>query len=284
MTLKKGEKSLEVQKLQHLLLALGERLPRFGADGALGEETLAAVEHALRGITGAGIAADDFVSADEIEALQELFERRQESNIAFPSAFLACVSDHALPKPNLCKPRSWAQVDSIVLHQTACVLGEEPRRWYDIPIHVGITRAGLVLWLNKFDINLPHANGFNSRSVGIEIDGAFAGVEGDKKTFWAGGGYKEPMSITPAQIDSARQAVRWIVDICKANGAQIKHVFAHRQSSSQRVSDPGSKVWQEVALWAEKTLGLTAGGEEGYCIGGGKAIPKEWDSRRLASY
>jgi hypothetical protein len=271
MTLKRGEKSLEVQKLQHLLLAIGERLPRFGADGALGQETLAAVEHALRGITGAGIAA-------------ELFERRQESNVTFPSAFLACVSDHALPKPNLCKPRPWAQVDSIVLHQTACVLGEEPRRWYDIPIHVGITRAGLVLWLNKFDINLPHANGFNSRSIGIEIDGAFAGVEGNKKTFWAGGGYKEPMSITPAQIDSARQAVKFIVDICKANGAQIKYIFAHRQSSSQRVSDPGSKVWQEIALWAEKTLGLSAGGEEGYCIGGGKAIPKEWDSRSSANY
>lgn len=284
MTLKKGDKGAEVRALQTLLLAIGEQLPRYGADGDLGEETLAAVNHALLSITGAGINADDVVSQDEIEALQELFERRQESAIQFPMSFLSCTTDHPLPKPQLCKPRPWAQIDSIVLHQTACVLGEEPRRWYSIPIHIGVTRSGLVLWLNKFDVNLPHANGFNSRSIGIEIDGAFAGVEGDKKTFWAGGAIKEPMSISQAQIVSTREAVRFIVDICKLHGAMIRNIYAHRQSSADRVSDPGSKVWQEIALWAEKELALDAGGKDGFAIGGGRPIPKAWDSRCSAAY
>jgi hypothetical protein len=283
MTLKKGDKGAAVLALQNLVLALGEHLPRFGADSQLGDETLAAVDHALSRIS-TGLPVDNVITQDEIEMLQNLLAQKQDANIKFPTSFLACTSEHPLPRPQHCRPRPWGQIDSIVLHQTACVLGEEPRRWFSIPIHVGVTRSGLVLWLNRFDVNLPHANGFNSRSIGIEIDGAFAGVEGDKKTFWQGGEIREPQTITPAQIASCREAIEWIVGICAANGAYITNILAHRQSSKDRVSDPGSKVWQDVALWAEEKLGLKAGGLNNLTVTGGRPIPKEWDSRSSEPY
>ena len=43
-TLRKGDKGPEVKEMQEKLLKHGERLPKFGADGSFGNETLAAVK------------------------------------------------------------------------------------------------------------------------------------------------------------------------------------------------------------------------------------------------
>jgi hypothetical protein len=281
--LKKGDKGEHVKRLQEQLLLLGERLPRWGADGACGDETIAAVNHALLNYKGNGVVADSIISSEEIAAIEALLARRENVNLDLPVNYVPTVGEHPLPKAQLAKQRPWSQVSSIVLHQTACELGEEPRRWFGVPVHVGVTRKGQVLYLNEFTWNLPHANGFNSRSVGIEIDGTFEGIEGDISTWWPSPGYKAPMKPTQEQIVSAREAVRWICSMTAKNGGKITHILAHRQSSADRVSDPGSRIWHEVGLWAQRELGLSDGGDS-FTVGEGRPIPKQWDASKQAKY
>ena len=80
--------------------------------------------------------------------------------------------------------RPWSKVTGICLHQTACVLGERPERWDTVGAHIGITRSGKVIWLHDFNRIVAHGNGWNAGTVGIEIDGLYAGVEGDASTVW----------------------------------------------------------------------------------------------------
>ena len=192
-------------------------------------------------------------------------------------------SKHATPRPELVKARSYGTVTAIVLHQTACTLGEKPERWYGVPVHFGVTKSGKILYLNDMTLNVPHGNGFNGRSVGIEIDGAYAGIEGDLSTFWRPAGSKcQPDVISEQQLGAARVAVRFIVDEVARHGGKIQYIFAHRQSSKDRISDPGSRIWQEVGLWAQRELGLSDGGE-GFQQGG-YPIPEAWDPTRRARY
>ena len=280
---KKGDKGDNVKKLQEQLLLLGERLPRWGADGSCGDETIAAVNHALLHYRGESIVADDTISEQEIAAIDALFSRRGEVSLDLPTNYLPLVGEHPLPKPQLAKQRSWSQITAIVLHQTACQLGEDPKRWFGVPVHVGVTRQGQVLYLNEFTWNLPHANGFNSRSVGIEIDGTYEGIEGDISTWWPSPGYKSPMKPTQELLASAREAVRWICSMTAKNGGKITHILSHRQSSADRASDPGSRIWQEVGLWAQRELGLSDGGDS-FTVGEGRPIPRQWDSSKQAKY
>ena len=281
---KKGDKGEAVRKLQESLLLLGEKLPRWGVDGDCGDETIAAVNHALLSYRGEhGVAADNVISDEELAIIDRLVARRDSVSIYIPSNLVSTVGEHPLPKAQLAKQRAWSQVTAIVLHQTACELGENEKRWASVPVHVGVTRSGKVLYLNEFTWNLPHANGFNSRSVGIEVDGTFEGIEGDRSTWWPSPGYKEPMRPTAEQIASCKEAVKWICSMVAKNGGCITHILSHRQSSADRVSDPGSRIWQDVALWAQRELGLSDGGDS-FIVGEGRPIPRQWDSSKQAKY
>lgn len=281
--LKKGDKGDVVVRLQQDLQMLGCSMPRFGIDGQLGDETLAAAHSLLVAKHGAGSVDADPTSLSEAELhyieqmVTNLYTGKQ------PGGIVDERTKHPTPRPELVKVRSYSAITSIVLHQTACTLGETPSRWHTIPIHVGITKTGKILHLNDFTLNLPHANGFNSRSVGIEIDGAYAGIEGDLKTFWRpAGSTAKPDVASEAQLGATRVAVRWICEEVASHGGKVLNIFAHRQSSKDRQSDPGSRIWQEVGLWAQKELGLSDGGE-GFQQGG-TPIPTAWDARRLARY
>lgn len=281
--IKKGERGEHVIELQKNLILLGEKLPRWGVDGSCGDETLSAVSHLLLNYKGqAGVADDSVVSDAELSIIDSLLKRKLSTSLNLPEQ-LHHVTEHPLAKPQLSRKRSWAETTAIVLHQTACVLGESAERWFSVPIHVGITRLGKVLYLNEFTWNLPHANGFNARSVGIEIDGTFEGVDGDRSTWWPSPGYKDPMRVTPEQIASTKDAIRWICSVVANNGGKITHILSHRQSSKDRVSDPGSRVWQEIGLWAQKELGLSDGGDS-FTVGEGRPIPRQWDTSKQAKY
>ena len=91
------------------------------------------------------------------------------------------------------------------------------------------------------------------------------------------------MTLPPAQRDAARAVVRWIVQVVAANGGKITHIHAHRQSSGERQSDPGSLIWQEVGIWAQGALQLSDGGG-GFKVGTGQPIPAAWDSRYSGKY
>jgi hypothetical protein len=177
--------------------------------------------------------------------------------------------------------RDWSKVTGICLHQTACVLGERPGRWDAIGCHVGVTRSGQVMHLHNFNRLIVHGNGWNSQTVGIEIDGMYAGIEGNDRTFWRPKDEpnRQPQKLTAETIAATRQMIRWICDQVADHGGKIKVLVAHRQASENRQSDPGSAIWKDIALPMMDELNLSDGGH-GFKIGTGYAIPEAWDPRK----
>lgn len=176
-------------------------------------------------------------------------------------------------------PRLWRSVTGICLHQTACLLGERPARWDTVGAHVGVTRGGKVLKLHEFNRVVYHGNGWNNGTVGIEIDGLYAGVEGRPETVWDDPGTtirEQGMELTPEAIVAARAAIRWICYEVAQHGGRIKALVAHRQASKNRRNDPGSAIWQEIAIPLHKELGLSEGGF-GFTLGNGLPIPYDWN-------
>lgn len=172
--------------------------------------------------------------------------------------------------------RALKDVTGVCLHQTACLLGERPERWDTVGAHFGVTRSGKVIWLHGEDRLVMHGNGWNAKTIGIEIDGLYAGVEGDPSTVWddpSTPSRERGMTVTPEAMSAARELVRWL---CTRNTG-IKVLVAHRQSSKDRRNDPGSEIWRQVALPLHAELGLSDGGV-GFEIGG-YAVPESWDSR-----
>lgn len=280
--LKKGSEDPYVTIAQQQLIALGYGLPRFGADGVLGDETLYAygvflVSQALRAptderpksISPAGAAALNM-------AFEALAQGGSRANIIDERA------NHPHSGRSVSMPyRLWPKITAVVLHQTATKFGEKPTSWHDVPIHFGITRAGKVIQLYDLTEVCNHANGLNRRSVGIEIDGWYAGIEGKPKTLWQPKNLptpRQPMDLPTVQANAVKSTVQWIVNTVAANGGKVTHIHPHRQSSKDRQSDPGSLIWQTVGLWAQDTMGLSDGGAA-FTVGDGRVIPEDWDAR-----
>lgn len=184
--------------------------------------------------------------------------------------------------------RPWPTTTGITLHHTACLLGEKPARWLTCGAHAGITRAGLVLRLADPDVVLMHGGDgrgtaknpslLNLHDVGIELDGWYEGVAGKRSTMWDDPSLAEkrdPMLPTSEMIASAHELIRELVG---ASGGSIRYIHAHRQGSESRRADPGSAIWQAIALPMMAELGLTDGGP-GWRCGSGRPIPEEWDPR-----
>jgi hypothetical protein len=178
------------------------------------------------------------------------------------------------------RERSWSNITGITLHQTACRLGVREKRWHSVSAHVGIPRNGRVFHIHPLHIRVPHAPYFNGDCVGIEIDGSFYGVEGVRQTHWADNG--GPHVLKDEQIAGAREAIAWIVQQGADNGTNIKNIYAHRQASANRESDPGSAIWQAVGLWAQEELHLV--NEPMHTRSTGLPIPEEWDPRSVVNY
>lgn len=181
--------------------------------------------------------------------------------------------------------RPWSAVTGVCLHQTACLLGERGERWDSVGAHVGITKSGAIMWLHDWNKVVAHGNAWNAQCVGIEIDGLFAGVEGDPKTLWDDPSTKVrelEMHPTPEQVEATKTVIRWIdADVQIETGKKLHALVAHRQSSASRRDDPGSAVWKQIALPMIAELGLTDGGP-GFKLGDGFPIPVEWDPSRTS--
>jgi peptidoglycan hydrolase-like protein with peptidoglycan-binding domain len=304
--LKVGDDGAEVLKLQKKLIALGFDLPRFGADGDFGGELVQAVLafQVANGITDENAEDDQGIGDDTYEAVMaaELPEKPPAKTplpylgkvpgLPSPANFHVTKDNHELKKGY--GRRKIKDIVGVTLHQTACVLGEKPGRWDNVACHVGITRGGKVLWVNDFEKIVWHGHGFNRRTIGIEIDGHFAGLEPfneetgewepDLSTYWRPKGSKrEPVSITEAQIKACKEVLRWLNRVVEEAGGDFKYCVAHRQSSGSRRGDPGEKTWKLVALPMMEELDLTEGGEGYFILDKNKKpgfpISKEWDPR-----
>ena len=282
--LKRGARGDEVRELQRALIELGYELPRWGVDGDLGAETLDALARFLRD-HGAELEDDANVVSDEELAL--LYRIRDAAWDAPLGPRLESGRFHDLRsiavQTSIGGHRAWKAITGVVLHQTASVFGELPRRWAGVGAHFGVTRSGQVIWLHDFEKIVWHANRFNGFTVGIEMDGTYAGIEGDDRTFWrpAEDPHRRAQTPTDALVGAAQATVRWICEEVARRGGRVERLLAHRQASNARQSDPGSALWKRVArpLHADASLGLTDGGP-GYVVGTGLPIPEAWDETR----
>jgi N-acetyl-anhydromuramyl-L-alanine amidase AmpD len=177
--------------------------------------------------------------------------------------------------------RAWAAIEGVTLHQTGCDMPGRVAGWDRLGAHVGVLRSGTVVLVNDPTEMIWHAQGLSRTTIGIEVEGNFPGVEGDDSTLWQPGG--PAAHLTGAQLAGLDALFVWLRAEFTAHGARWMRVHAHRQAKNTRLADPGSAIWQRVALpWMER-LGATDGGP-GWRIGTGRPIPREWDPRSAVAY
>lgn len=291
--LRRNDKGPAVAEFQNKLLRLGCKLPRWGADGDLGNETFEALNDLFR-MHGRVEDPDPHVVSDvELAFVDSLIKQLDSDHGVKPPARLIDRRKFAGRDKDY-GPRPITSVRGVTLHQTACILSvsKDPARCDDVGAHYVIMRGaggyysdGDIIWLHDETRKIIHGNEWNTQCWGIEIDGLFAGIEGDPKTVWDNPKtpYKEKaVSLTDAQRESCLQLIEWrYYEIIRMGGKMIT-MSAHRQSSGTRRNDPGSKCWQEIALPLMAKLGLQDGGPGFVLAGkdGGYPIPVEWDPSR----
>ena len=189
--------------------------------------------------------------------------------------------------------RDWSKLEGIVLHQTATNFGSNPMRVLNVPTH-GCTLKGdafneaINVKMHDPTAYMYHAGGLNRTPIGLEIDCRASGVLDDPSTlskdegllsFWRPKSKPDlqPQEATDAQLEAAREFITYYVELVAANGGKLKYIYAHRQSSKNRVSDPGERIWKEVAEWAAKEHGLII--RDNYTVGDGKPLPDMWTER-----
>lgn len=173
------------------------------------------------------------------------------------------------------KKRKPADIQGVMLHMTACRLGEKPERWKQINAHIGVTREGKVILMHDFLMELWHGNKPSPWTIGIEFDGNMAGYSSGK--YWKPGG--GPDRLTAAQQASANEILLpFLQNWFQENESSWLYTLAHRQSSGDREYDPGFMVWNLVALPWMRATGSTDGD---LLWGKGALVPKDWDVRKL---
>ena len=278
--MKIGDKGGEVKEVQLALLRRGYGLPRWGADGWFGDETMQAIHEY---VIDNGYDEELFYEEVPADVLKVMLDSFSDPIIRMPGKLVdlreeaAAVRRAARLPPR--RERRWTDITGITLHQTATVLGERPR--LKLGIHYVVTREGTIHYLNNHNLRVPQAQHmFNKHDVGIEMDGYYSGVGVDPKFFWKPKSRpnRKPMTPTAELIQSTRETIRFIVEDVERNGGKVEFIHAHRQTSKSRTSDPGQLLWQEVGMWAQKELGLSDGGI-GYSVLTGNPIPEAWDPR-----
>lgn len=179
--------------------------------------------------------------------------------------------------------RDWSKIKGITLHQTAVDFGTNPRRLLNVPVHGATLRDGAIVLLHEPTAYMWHAHTFNKQDIGIEVSCRAAGIEGLGSSLWLPKKFKKlkddarlehAREATDEQLESTKELVRYYVALVAENGGKIEFIHAHRQSSKSRVSDPGSRIWKAVGVWAIEELGLSSG-PPGWKAGG-TALPDAW--------
>lgn len=186
--------------------------------------------------------------------------------------------------------RDPADVDSITVHQTACVFGARPgrdrhERAFGVACHALAFADGAAVLPNPLRWHVHHGNGLNPRALGLEIEGRFPGLIGNPRTLANRRSIETP--ITDTLIAAAIEALTALVTLGRAEGMPIRYVHAHRQSSPSRRSDPGEEIWRRVVLeHGVRVLGLET--QPALVLearkGPGRPIPLEWDPAGVGRY
>jgi len=274
--LTRGDKGQAVVELQEQLVALGYALPRWGADGDLGNETLSALTKFLAD-HGRGDEEPYVVAAAELELVHQVYAATAAAcPVPVPGRTFYDLRKES-DRSNIHGRRPWTQITGITLHQCAVDFGhEKPARWDSLWAQTAASLEGDFFLVHDLQALVWHGHGFNPTDVGLELEGLYAGIAGPPD------GSATPQTPTPELIATAQGGIRWIYEQVKRHGGQLRYLHAHRQSRDSRRADPGQELWQAIAIPMMAELGLTDGGL-GFKIGSGRAIPEEWNPQYVGS-
>lgn len=302
-----NDKGVAVRLLQQRLLDEGYKLPIYGVDGHLGDETWDALQQY------AGEQGVRWNPEVPPEVMKDLFEETTRVEVPAPPAASAGpvkvfdMQHHRKPtRPPLTatgRPkwrmargivveRNPRNVTGVTIHQTATEYGLTDRqidaaggdknlalahRALNIACH-NAAFEGFYVRTTPLQYYVQHGNGFNASELGLEIAGLYPGVVGGKT--WNG---RAATKLTEDRIEAARAALADLVTRGRNQGMPIRFLHAHRQSSASRRDDPGEEIWKAVVLeFAVPQLGLKLQQER--VIGDGRPVPKEWDPKGVGSY
>ena len=262
-----------VKRLQELIDLMGHDMgPN---DGIYGEDTKQAVQLAQGQL---GLEVDGICGPITWQGI--LAHHDQDHQPTPPGTIVDIRGQHKRPKL-YGRPRDWKKIQGVTLHQTGCNMPQDPQKWRRLNAHIGITAEGLIVLCNDPTDMIWHAQGLSQKMVGIEIEGNFAGIQGNEGTLWQGGG--PAAELTEGQLVAADVVFTWLDGEFDANGVPWSFVHGHRQSSKTRAGDPGSEIWQKIAMPWINELYATDGGPA-WCTGSGRPIPMGWDPRYKAGY
>ncbi len=181
--------------------------------------------------------------------------------------------------------RDPATVTGITIHQCAVEFGASKAllrqaggdldkarhlRALGVACHVLAFNCGHVVHSTPFEYYIYHGNGFNSHTLGLEIEGRYRGL-------WQGD------QVTNDTLNAACMALKYMVEHGRSLGMPIEWIYAHRQSSATRRADPGAELWQRaVLMYAVPILELKT--DPGLTVGKGRKIPLEWDPNGCGHY
>ena len=203
-------------------------------------------------------------------------------------------------KVNICQTklgkvviRDPKKVTGIGMHQTACVFGpaadpnKRYRRALNVPCHALAFRDGVFATAFPLEWYVYHGNELNAFSLGLEIEGHYPGclddpttpIREDIRTTWGG----KPTPFDDLAIETARAALKYLVEEGRKRGMPIQYVWAHRQSNGQKPSDPGFEIWKHVVLeYGCTQLGLQS--EPTRAWRDVKQIPSVWEPGANSKY
>lgn len=182
--------------------------------------------------------------------------------------------------------RPLSSINGIVLHRTSCVIGDRVLQHAKTNAHCAVTMGGNIYLIHDWTLGIFHGHSLSERTIGIEFDGNPEGFPGGG--YWIDPDYKKngkpldkykgqigPHPITEQQVKASWVLLDIILKEVKAGGGNIVNILAHRQSTSERASDPGWDCWKKIAIpWQEK---IRAADTIGVKIKTGQPIPKEWN-------
>lgn len=298
-----GDSGEDVRQVQQRLIASGYPLPRYGADGALGDETWNALRAYAR---DHALPWTPTVPAETVAALTATATPMPTPTTS-PSPSPVGVVDLTAAQTNPpAEPsqfklssgkvvvRDPGSVTGIMLHQTGVWFsvadyqvaeagGDRHAALHNRALRVAChliafdgheakLECGHVVWPNPLDWYVYQANLANAESIGIECEGLYPGLESQA-------------GATPSArlIAAARDAVRFSVEQGRSLGMPIQYIWAHRQSSALRQGDPGESLWRSVVLeYAVPVLGLQT--QTSRTWGDGRPVPIQWDPAGVGTY
>lgn len=152
----------------------------------------------------------------------------------------------------------YAQVaERMALHQ----------RFWKVPYHYVGLLNGDVLLNNPISRYTYAGNGGNGLLVQVSLEGNYPGLEKNRK--------KKHNGYDEHTIETGRAALRLAVLQSRDQGAPVEALYAHRQYSAGRISDPGEGWWREIGIPMSQELHLER--RVTFSHGSGLEICLEWD-------